>query len=730
MKSSIRSKALVFLVAVPLALIIALAFMLFTVEFNKDIRNAQAMLGAQSENIRDAIHLEVSRSLELLRTVAINPLSGRVVSRMGDVPAGLDNDDYKGLEDFPALTEMLDYTSRGTTVDLVYVASSASSGLVLARDVQLAQGFDVRSRDYYIDAMANPGASVISQPRVSAEKSDQPIIVITAARTIAAAEGNVVGIAAFNYRLTPIISLIKAQAALHEVEITLYDTKGGYVLWNRYPDKEYFYDPKAVEELPGLLATYGFEGTAAEELQKSLVEEESWQFDAKSEGKLYMVHAVRIPDTRWALLVRYPKALVISELLGSIVPPLAIFITVFLIAQLGIYILVMLGIVKPLSVVGRNLEALASADADLTVTLPSTNKDEIGQVATSFNKFTGKLRNLMVEVKKAIEGTNSIKQNVSASTEETSSAIEEISANLGSIQKQIELLDLNINENVAAIEKVTDNIGLVDNQILSQSAMVEQSTSAITEMMASLNSVNGIAQTKQKTTAALTKLAADSKVNIVRTVDTFKSVVSQINEIQEMARTINAISSQTNLLSMNAAIEAAHAGDAGRGFAVVAEEIRKLADSAARSSQTIAKLIKDISASVTETDKNMIHTSEAFEQITDEVGSTVNAFTEIEQAVSELNLGGKQILDSINEINEVTSHIREGSRDIKTGTAAMLDSSTKIKDVSDRVTTGMAEATMGSAEIVRSMQVLVGQSQNLSIIVDELREKFGRFKTE
>ncbi|PKL07812.1 MAG: hypothetical protein CVV51_12205, partial [Spirochaetae bacterium HGW-Spirochaetae-7] len=156
----------------------------------------------------------------------------------------------------------------------------------------------------------------------------------------------------------------------------------------------------------------------------------------------------------------------------------------------------------------------------------------------------------------------------------------------------------------------------------------------------------------------------------------------------------------------------------------------ELADSAAQSSQTIAKLIKDISSSVRETDQNMLRTSEAFEKITDEVGSTVNAFTEIEQAVSELNLGGKQILDSINEINEVTVHIREGSRDIKAGTAAMLDSSTKIKEVSDRVTTGMAEATTGSAEIVRSMQLLVGQSQSLSVIVDELRQKFGQFKTE
>ncbi|OHD24003.1 MAG: hypothetical protein A2Y38_08280 [Spirochaetes bacterium GWB1_59_5] len=730
MKSSIKSKALVFLVAVPFVLITALAVMLFVVEFNKDLRNASAMLSAQSENMRETIHLEVSRGLELLRTIAANPVSGRVVSRMSGVPGGLDNDDYAELEEFAALREMLDSTSRDTSVDLVYVASTESSGLILGRDVQLATGFDVRTRDYYIDAVKTPGTFVMSQPRVSAEQSAEPIIVITAARTVAMSDGAVSGIVAFNYRLTPIIALIKEQMAANAVEIALYDTRGGYVLWNRSGDTEYFYDPKAIRPLSELLAGYGYEGTAAEELGKALLNEEGHAFTAVSDGKEYLAQALRIPDTRWALIVRFPKATIVSRLLTSILPPLALFISVFLLAQLAIYFLVMLTMIKPLAAISRNLEALAAADADLTVTLPHVTKDEIGQVAQSFNQFTGKLRDLMVDVKNAIDRTNTIKQNVSASTEETSSAIEEISANLGSIQKQIEILDLSIGDNVSTIELITRNIVQVDDRITSQSAMVEQSTSAITQMMASLASVSAIARTKQKTTAALTQIAADSSETIAKTADTFKSLVEQINQIQEMAKMINSIAAQTNLLSMNAAIEAAHAGDAGRGFAVVAEEIRKLADSSGRSSGTIAKAIKDIAVSVKLTDQHMMRTSEAFRSITDEVGSTVNAFTEIEQAVSELNLGGKQILDAINEINDVTVHIREGSSDIKAGTGAMLGSSTKIKEVSDRVTTGMAEATMGSAEIVRSMQLLVGQSQDLSSIVEDLRQKFGRFKTE
>ncbi|HUW69130.1 MAG TPA: methyl-accepting chemotaxis protein [bacterium] len=730
MKASIKSKALVFLVIIPFILIALLAVLLLEVQFSKDIKNAKAMLEAHSVSIRESLHIEVARNLELLRTIATNPLSGRVISRMAGVPAGLDNDDYSGLEEFDALRDVMDYTSRNTTLDLVYVASRDSTGLVMSRDVQLATGFDVRGRDYYIAAMAAPGTSVISEPRVSAEKSAEPIIVITAARTVADSEGKVVGITAFNYRLSPIIAIIKAQMAANDVDIALYDTMGGYVLWNASDGKEYFYDPKKVIPLKDLLTSYGYTSGAVDDLAKSLADRTSHSFEVGTGARIYMTEAVPIPDTRWAMLVRFPRARVVSDVLKMIVPPLLVFVLVFFIAQFIIFILAMRSIVKPLVTVGQNLEALAAADADLTVTIPSLTKDEIGQVASSFNQFTSKMRELIVDIKHAIDGTNTIKQNVTASTEESSSAIEEISANLISIQKQIEVLDQNIKDNVSAIEQVTRNIGQVDDQIISQSAMVEQSTSAITEMMASLNNVNGIAQTKQKSTQDLSALAEDGKGNILETSNTFKSVVSHIIEIQEMASAINNIANQTNLLSMNAAIEAAHAGDAGRGFAVVADEIRKLADSAGKSSQSIGKLIKDISDAVRVTDQNLDRTSEAFEHISVEVTGTVNAFSEIEQAVSELNIGGRQILDSINEINDVTVHIREGSRDIKAGTRVMLDSSSRIEDVSNRVTTGMAEATMGSAEIVRSMQLLVEQARDLSTIVDALRHKFGQFKTE
>jgi len=387
-------------------------------------------------------------------------------------------------------------------------------------------------------------------------------------------------------------------------------------------------------------------------------------------------------------------------------------------------------ITKPLSALNGELRNLAEADADLTIRIHSRSKNEIGKVAESFNAFASKLQDLVIRIKKAIDETDTVKSSINDSTDQTSRDIDHISANLEGIKEQLEILDNSLNENTAVIEEVTQNIDSVDQQIISQSAMVEQSTAAITQMMASLNSVNTVARNKKAATRALWNVAREGKEKIDQTASSFKEVVEHFGEIQDMAKTINSIASRTNLLSMNAAIEAAHAGDSGKGFAVVAEEIRKLADSAGSSSQSITKLIKTITDSVMETETQVSATSTAFGQINEEVGDTLDAFSEIEQSVSELNSGGQQILESTNQINSVTVSIKEGSREIKTGTQLMLNSAMKIKEVSGSVTSRMTASEKATADIQVSKKAMVDLTRQLNTIIEDLKNQFGQFKTE
>jgi len=726
---NIKGKALFSLVIIPTLLILALAGVLYTLDFNREYENSRKILSSQSLNIRDSVFLEISKGFELLRVLESLPLTKRVVSSMGSIPQGLDNRDYRVLPGFQEFKDLLDYSSRESGLDLVFAGTVNSSGLILGRDVALAQGFDVRSRDYFQSAVNNPGESVISEPRVSAEVSDQPIIVVTAARAVTTSQGVPFGSLNFNYRMNQLIDIMRPLREEFGVEITLYDRVGNYLLWKEYEDREYFYDPQNQVSLELYFEEMGLQGDVQRNLLLALDQTQGVTFAAQDQGEDVLVQSVDIPQTRWGLMVSIPRARIINEVIGSILPPILIFVLLFILFQFLVFFLVSTMMIKPLVKLKVSLDQLAQADADLTQRIDLSTKDEIGQVATSFNSFVGKLQGLMKDVKGVIEGTDRIKSDVASNTEETSTSVEQISANLESIGKQIELLDQSISENVSAIEEITSNISSMDDQIINQSSMVEESTAAITQMMASLKNVSGIAELKKKSTVALAMNSAKGRGRIEETARTFKDVVEQINQIQEMASTINSIASQTNLLSMNAAIEAAHAGESGKGFAVVAEEIRKLADSAGQSSQSITALIKKITEAVAETDKNVAQTNQTFEEINKEVSDTVNAFAEIEQSVSELNVGGQQILLSSNEINQVTNHIRSGSAEIKTGTKNMLSTSNQIQDVSKRVSGGMLEARTGASEIVKSMQIMVDSVHSLAKIVQELKDHFGQFRT-
>lgn len=376
------------------------------------------------------------------------------------------------------------------------------------------------------------------------------------------------------------------------------------------------------------------------------------------------------------------------------------------------------------------LKDISEGDGDLTNSISIESMDELGAMGGSFNTFIERLRSLMIDVKTAVDSTDEIKLNISASSEETSSAIEQISANLTSVNGQIESLDMNISETVTAIEQISSNIDSIDHQIMNQAAMVEQSSAAITEMNSSLDNLGRIASTKREATENLDRTASEGKSRINETIEVFREVISRIHDIEEMTETINNIASQTNLLSMNAAIEAAHAGEAGKGFAVVAEEIRKLAESSNQSAAVINKHIQEITSAVFRTDKSVNDTMETFEIVGVEVKGTLEAFMEIEASILELNTSGAMVMKTSTELSEVTANIRTGSAEISSGTDSMLKLSEEVKQISVKVASGMAESRSGAEEIVNAMQEVVALSQDLSSIVAELKDRIAQFKTE
>lgn len=219
-------------------------------------------------------------------------------------------------------------------------------------------------------------------------------------------------------------------------------------------------------------------------------------------------------------------------------------------------------------------------------------------------------------------------------------------------------------ESSAATERIGQRIQGLNVNIEEESAAQIQSSASINQMVASVRSVADSAGRRQSSMRELSGTAEEGMRRLDALLSFIGKIEGSIGSIQGMVAVINGIAGSTNLLSMNAAIEAAHAGEAGKGFAVVAEEIRKLADTAGKNAKEIGRQLKDVIGVITNAAEESGRTKDAFSEIRREIDEAIHAFQEIASATVELAEGGKQILDALRTLNEASEQVKNGGSEI------------------------------------------------------------------
>jgi len=208
-----------------------------------------------------------------------------------------------------------------------------------------------------------------------------------------------------------------------------------------------------------------------------------------------------------------------------------------------------------------------------------------------------------------------------------------------------------------------------------------------------------------------------------------KEIAALAERIVEMSSVINNISSQTNLLAMNAAIEAAHAGDSGRGFAVVAVEIRKLAETSSKSSQQISNLVKDIFVKVEIAARASVVSEQMFNELRSETASTIRALEEINANTQELSQGGEQIIVATTELNNVTAIVKTSAIDMRETVRQVSASARHVAKLSTEVANGMSEIATGVKDIATATNYVQNISQGIATQTDSLKTQTGKFST-
>jgi len=382
-------------------------------------------------------------------------------------------------------------------------------------------------------------------------------------------------------------------------------------------------------------------------------------------------------------------------------------------------------LIKPIKTVKIKLENASNLDFSKHITENFTA--ELKEMVRSYNILTSQIGSFIENIKISNKTSVSTNSELTAAMEETSASIEQIQANILNMVKMIKILDEEIHKCNSLSNDIQDHMKKSIENINNQAVEITESSSAIEEMDSSVHNVENTLISKLKIVDNLVTIAKDGENKMIENNEIIKKVVDSTDTIIDFVNVINSISSQTNLLAMNAAIEAAHAGESGKGFSVVADEIRKLAEDTQVNAKSIGSSLKMVLENIHNTEKSTTEINNSFRNISVGIEQISDGMIETKNAMSELSVASKQITSSLANLMDNSEKLKEEGNQVETKIKNITDALTEISRISTETKNGFDEINIGVTQISDSTVSLAqsGEKTSESIgLVDTLINKF------
>ena len=444
-------------------------------------------------------------------------------------------------------------------------------------------------------------------------------------------------------------------------------------------------------------------------------------------GVSYISSFATMKTTDWSVIIRAPvnefmgtvNALSLSMLIISIIILAAAVTVVFFVAR---------AILKPIMTTVSALKNISQGEGDLTVRLPIHGNDEITDLSEYFNETITKIGSSIKSVDQNANVMQSIGDELSSNMTETASAINEISSNIDGVKQQALTQAASVTETAGTIEEIIRTIENLNGSIGTQSDSVVQSSAAVEEMVANIASITNSLERSDNMVKQLAAATSEGKSTLLTSNTVTQKIADESGGLIEASSVIQNIASQTNLLAMNAAIEAAHAGEAGKGFAVVADEIRKLAEESSAQGKTITDTLKKLSDDIKGLSDSSKIVEEKFNAIFQLSENVRGMSAELTAAMREQENGSREVLSAIKNISSVTVEVKNGSEEMLVGGKGVAEEMRKLDGLTAVIKDSMNEMAAGVQQINNAVQEVNDLARKNKDSIEGLTEEVGKFK--
>lgn len=387
-------------------------------------------------------------------------------------------------------------------------------------------------------------------------------------------------------------------------------------------------------------------------------------------------------------------------------------------------------VTRPLVSIRKSVDALCSKDADLTFRFPVKGNDEFTALNKGFNKYIEMNGSVIKSVLSKAQDLRDIVADLEAASHETASATVEIMSNIESVKNQSDSQSQALKNTNGVIEASYSKMVNLNENIVAQTSDITESSAAIEEMIGNIGSVSKSTGALADSFSELKDLINEGSTNTKTTTDVIKQIEEKSKSLADANNTIKSISSQTNLLAMNAMIESAHAGEAGKGFAVVADEIRKLAEDSGNQAKAIDENIKDITNLILESGKLSELSMQSFDSIDNQVNTVDPLVMQISNAMEEQTGGSSQILEALTNMKSESVIVDESAKALHEALNNVSSDMNSLNEISHTILGSMDEMATGSKEISQATQNVSDLAFKTKDELDDINELIGRFKVE